>query len=269
MSKYGALLRVSLSERLVYRGNFFISTLFRFLPIITSVMLWSAVFAGSGKDRIGGFRYPDMVGYYRLAMLARAFSSMTNLANTVALDIRNGLRNKFLLKPVDYLVWMLAGRVAHKIVYFLMAAAPLAVVIGLLRSRGYFPDWPGGTVFAAFLVSVFLGFLIGYFIHFLMGLIAFWLLEVTSFLFLLTMFEYFMSGHMIPLDLYPPALRAVCESLPFQFEAYVPVAIFVGRIPVADIPARLLAQAGWVIALFVTCRAMFTLGVRRYAAVGG
>ena len=38
----------SLEERLVYRGDFWIGTMMRFLPIVTQVFLWGAVFAGMG-----------------------------------------------------------------------------------------------------------------------------------------------------------------------------------------------------------------------------
>jgi ABC-2 type transport system permease protein len=269
VSTYGAILKVSLSERFVYRGSFFIGTFFRFLPIITSVFLWSAVFAGSGKDVIAGYSYPDMIGYFVLVMIARAFSSMPDLSRTVALDIRDGLLNKFLLKPVDYITWMLMTRVAHKLVYYVMAFGPFAILIGWLRYHGYFPGWPGTGVFLAFLASLAMGFLIGYLLNVLIGLVAFWLLEITSFLFLMTMLEYFFSGHMIPLDLLPDALRRLCHLLPFQFEAYVPVAIFLGRIPHHQLGVSLLVQGAWVLLLWGACRIVFLMGVRRYTAVGG
>ena len=269
MSKYAAILKVSLAERFVYRGNFFISTFFRFLPIITSVFLWSAVFRGSGKTEIAGYRYADMIGYYVLIMIARAFSSMPGLSRAIALDIRDGLLNKFLLRPVDYVTWMLATRVAHKLVYFLMAGVPFALVICLLRYHGYFPAWPGAATFAAFAASLLMGFLIGYLLNVLMGLLAFWMLEVTSFLFLLTMFEYFCSGHMIPLDLLPEVVRNLCYALPFQHEAYVPVAIFLGRIPLDQAAPTLFMQATWILILLTLVRCAFLLGLRRYTAVGG
>ena len=38
------ILRICLEERLVYRGDFALGTLMRFLPFVTQVFLWSAVF---------------------------------------------------------------------------------------------------------------------------------------------------------------------------------------------------------------------------------
>ena len=39
------ILKISLEERFVYRGDFALGTLMRFLPIITQVFLWYAIFA--------------------------------------------------------------------------------------------------------------------------------------------------------------------------------------------------------------------------------
>ncbi len=46
------ILRTSLEERLIYRGDFALRTLFQFLPIVTQIFLWRAVFAvDSGEER--------------------------------------------------------------------------------------------------------------------------------------------------------------------------------------------------------------------------
>ena len=45
------ILRISLEERLVYRGDFALGTLMRFLPIVTQIFLWSAVFSAMDGRR--------------------------------------------------------------------------------------------------------------------------------------------------------------------------------------------------------------------------
>src|SRR6476619_3648279 len=70
------ILRIALAERLVYRGDFALGTLMRFLPIVTQIFLWFAVFQAEGGKPIGGYKYEDFVAYYLLTMVARAFSSM-------------------------------------------------------------------------------------------------------------------------------------------------------------------------------------------------
>ena len=40
------VLRIAVEERLIYRADFALGTLMRFLPIVTQIFLWAAVFSG-------------------------------------------------------------------------------------------------------------------------------------------------------------------------------------------------------------------------------
>ena len=97
------ILRISIEERMVYRGDFALGTLMRFLPIVTQIFLWWTIYETIGGGEItddieiAGFRFEDMVAYYLVTMLARAFSSMPGLASGIALQIRNGEIKKFLI----------------------------------------------------------------------------------------------------------------------------------------------------------------------------
>ena len=66
------ILRICLEERLVYRGDFALGTLMRFLPIVTQIFLWWAVFsAARAATAIAGYTYHDFVAYYLLTMVSR------------------------------------------------------------------------------------------------------------------------------------------------------------------------------------------------------
>jgi ABC-2 type transport system permease protein len=88
------ILRISLEERLVYRGDFALGTLMRFLPLVTQVFLWGAIFEAvsgtTGMSTVAGYTYGEMVAYYLLTQVSRAFSSMPGLATNIALQVRNG-----------------------------------------------------------------------------------------------------------------------------------------------------------------------------------
>ena len=43
---YFTVLRISIAERLVYRVDFALGTLMRFLPIVSQIFLWDAIFQG-------------------------------------------------------------------------------------------------------------------------------------------------------------------------------------------------------------------------------
>ncbi len=82
-------------------------------------------------------------------MISRAFSSMPGLATGIARDIRDGTVKKYLIQPIDMLGFLLLYRMAHKLVYYTVAAAPFALVFYLCR--GYFGGWPDGPTMLAFL----------------------------------------------------------------------------------------------------------------------
>ncbi len=264
------ILRTGLEERLVYRGDFALGTLMRFLPIITQIFLWSAVFGSlkANGDEIAGFRFEDIVAYYLLTMIARAFSSMPGLASGIATQIRDGEIKRYLIQPIDLVGFLLLTRVAHKLAYYTIAIAPFALVFFLCRSY-FLEGWPGWPVFFAFVASLVMGFLIGFFLEATIGMIAFWFLEVTSLLFIYMLFSFFLSGHMFPLALLPDNIEWFVNFLPLKYLAYFPAAIFLGKIPPEDLPMELAIEFAWLVFFIVLCRFMFNRGVKRYSGFGG
>ncbi len=265
------ILRVSIEERLVYRGDFALGTLMRFLPLVTQVFFWGAIFdavaGGVAQATIAGYTYEQMIAYYLLTQISRAFSSMPGLATSISLQIRNGEIKKFLVQPVDLIGFLLLGRVAHKLVYYVVAAAPFVLVFWLCRS--FFDGWPPPPVMAAYLASLVMSFLLGFFLEASLGLIGFWWLEVSSLLFIYMLFNFFFSGHMFPIDMLPGAWGTLVRIIPLQYLAYFPAAVFLGKVQGADLAWGLAVQAGWVVFFMVLCRVMFYLGVKRYSGFGG
>ncbi|MEW4489293.1 ABC-2 family transporter protein [Thalassoglobus sp. JC818] len=264
------ILRTAIAERLMYRADFAMGTLFRFLPIVTQIFLWGAIFSvgtQSETKSIAGYSYEEMIAYYLLAMLARAFSSMPGLASGIARQVRDGTIKKFLTQPIDLLGYLFWHRVAHKLVYYAVAAGPFALVFFLCR--GFLPEWPGGWVFLAFLVSLVMGFLMGFLIESLLGLVSFWFLEVSSLLFIYMMFNYFLSGHMIPLDFLPEPILMWIEFIPFKYLAYVPAAILLDRYTGPELVQVLVIEVIWIVGLLILNRLAFSRGVKRYSAFGG
>jgi ABC-2 type transport system permease protein len=261
------ILRTGIEERLVYRGDFAFATLVRFLPIVTQIFLWGAIYGSTTQTELNGYTYADMVAYYLLAMVARAFSSMPGLASGIARDVRDGTVKKYLTQPVDMLGFLFWHRVAHKLVYYAVAIGPFALVFWLLRA--YLPGWPDGATLAGFIASLFLAFLIGFLLEALIGLVSFWFLEVSSLLFIYMMINFFLSGHMIPLDWLPEPLSTWFRYLPFSYLAYFPAAVLLGRYSGPDLAWELIVAAIWVAVLLAANRIAFARGVRRYGAFGG
>lgn len=272
------ILRISLEERLVYRGDFALGTLMRFLPIVTQVFLWKAIFeaiefsrAGAaghaGDETIAGYSYHDFIAYYLLTMVGRAFSSMPGLASGIALQIRNGEIKKFLVQPIDLVGFLLLNRLAHKLVYYSVALGPFALVFFLCR--GFFPGWPDATTMLAFLASLLMAFLLGFFLEATLGMLGFWFLEVSSLLFVYMLFSFFFSGHMFPIDMLPGIWGQMVEALPLKYLAYFPAAVFLGKVQGQELAVALWVELAWVAFFMVASRVALNRGYRRYSGFGG
>jgi ABC-2 type transport system permease protein len=268
------ILRIALEERLVYRGDFMLGTLMRFLPFVTQIFLWTAVFSVVQSNSIGGYSKDEMIAYFLLVNISRAFSSMPGLAAGISRSILDGSIKKYLIQPVDMIGFLLLSRVAHKLVYYTVAFIPFALVFFLCR--GFFPGWPEPGVFLAYLASLVMAFLLGYFVEVCIGMIGFWFLEVTSLLFVYMLLNYFLSGQMFPIELLDGVKLAgklsigdIVRILPFQYMAYFPTAVFLGKVAGTELVTGLAIAFAWCVFFIFASRMMFNRGVRRYSAFGG
>jgi ABC-2 type transport system permease protein len=264
---YLAIFRVSLKERMTYRGDFLLGTILRFLPMITTILLWQAIYTGSQQTTLAGFRYREMIAYLLLTNISRMFSSMPGLAGGIAREIREGTMKRYLIQPVDMIGYLLVYRVAHKVTYIVTSFIPYALLFFICRD--FFDGFPDALTLAAFAVSLILSFLVGFFFEASVGMVGFWFLEVTSLLYIVMTLNFFISGHMLPLDLLPQYWARLLKALPFQYMAYFPAVVFLGKVKGTDLAFELLRELFWALAFVALARGLYRLGLRRYSAFGG
>ena len=267
LPKYLKIYRVSLTERLVYRADFFLGTILRFLPTVTTILLWEAIYAGSEKDELGGFRRHEMIAYLLLVHISRMFSSMPGLAYGIARDIRDGSLKKYLLQPIDMIAYLVSYRGAHKTAYIATTALPYGLLFFLFRD--YFPAFPDVLTLLAYIASLLLAFVIGFFFEASLGMMGFWFLEVTSLLYIVGAINFFVSGQMLPPDFLPPPWSGLLKALPFKYLAYFPAMVFLGKVRGSDLAYGLLAEVAWAGFFIVVARLLYRVGLRRYSAYGG
>jgi ABC-2 type transport system permease protein len=269
--KYLNIFRVSLIERMAYRGDFLLGTCLRFFPLITTILLWHAVYQGAekeGKERLaGGFTLHQMIAYLLLIHVSRMFSSMPGLSAGIAYDVREGHIKKYLLQPLDLIGYLLAYRAAHKVAYIATSALPYAGLFWLCS--GYFDGLPDPLTFLGYVASLLLAFVIGFFFETAMGMVGFWFLEVSSLLWVVNTLNFFVSGQMFPLELLGHPWDVLLRSLPFQYLAYFPAVVFLGKVSGADLVRGLVIESCWAVAMIVLSRWLYARGLRRYSAYGG
>jgi ABC-2 type transport system permease protein len=267
LDKYRHAFLVGLQSNLVYRWNFAVRGFFSLFHLAAVFILWGAAFAGN-RTGIGGFSLNQTLTYFVTLLVLQFFISAFNEDYQISEEIRNGLINQFLLKPINYFAYRFSIFVAARLVSGALVVLPLLVALPVLHSSLTFPHdlWRIGLGLPAMFLSAIIQFSIAY----CFGMLSFWFLEIQGFVILSMAIESVLGGQMFPLDLLPASVYNVAKYLPFYYQMYFPGAIFTGRISdFGAVVQGLAIQLVWVAVLLVIGNLLWVRGLRRHTAVGG
>src|SRR5689334_3840838 len=150
-----------MADALAYRGSFFVEFFFQLFPMITAVMLWRAVYANGGAGFApGGFDVNGMLSYFILLNMVRLVTWVEDLQWMIPQWIRRGELNRYLIRPVDFMLMEWHMRLGGLIMHVLLLVPPAAAVCFFARNVLIVPA--EGWRWLAFLLSLFLGFQIGF-----------------------------------------------------------------------------------------------------------
>ena len=127
LNKYRHAFFLGLQSNLVYRWNFAVRGLFSLFHLSVVFILWGAVFAGTGQ--IGGFGFAQTLTYFVTILVLQFFVSAFNEDYQISEEIRNGLINQFLLKPINYFGYRFSIFVAARLVSGALVFVPLSVLM--------------------------------------------------------------------------------------------------------------------------------------------
>lgn len=264
-NKYRHAFLIGLQSNLVYRWNFLVRGFFSFFHLAGVFILWGAAFAGS--NQIGGFNLNQTLTYFVTLLVLQFFISAFNEDYQISEEIRNGLINQFLLKPINYFLYRFSIFAAARLVSGALVILPLLVALPFLIDHLSFPSEP--LRLALGLPAMVLSALIQFSIAYCFGLLTFWFLDIQGFVILSMAVESVLGGQLFPLDLLPAWLFRVAQFLPFYYQMYFPGAILTGRLEQPLVWQGLLIQLFWVLALLVLGEFLWRRGLRRHTAVGG
>ena len=265
LAKYHHAFLLGLQSNLVYRWTFGIRAFFSLFHLVFVFILWGAAYRG--QTEIGGFALGETLTYFVVLMIMQFFIGAFNEDYQISEEIRNGLINQFLLKPINYYGYRFSIFVAARLVSGVLALLPLLVALPLLHEYLVFPSDPWRLALGV--PAAFMAALIQFTIAYCFGLLTFWFLEIQSFVILSLAVETVLGGQMFPLDLMPDWFFRISQFLPYYYQMYFPAAIFTGRLDYAQASEGLMIQAVWVILLFGIAHLLWTRGLRRHTAVGG
>jgi ABC-2 type transport system permease protein len=262
--KYLRSFSLGLRGALEYRINFLFTILGAAAPVIIQVALWNRLYSGAA-DTLFGFTRDQMLGY---SVIANIVSRLVRTGFEYELneDIKSGGLDRFLVKPIDYFGFRMAQFAGAKSADTVFMGFCLAIALVVLSAATGFAAHFASVL--GFALALVLAFLINFLVFWCVGLLGFWLTEI-GFLFEAARIVIITaSGGIFPLSVFGPGIEAVLRALPFRFTIQFPTEILCGRVAGLDLAAGLALAAAWALGLYALARGLWSLGLRRFVAVG-
>jgi len=266
MTKAWCVLKLVWSERLVYRVNFLLEILSGLFSSVILVFLWIAIYRSSARGTIGGYQLDEMVTYILGGGLINTFILTTAENPETSQSIQDGTLSNLLVTPINpYGVWLVRD-LGTKLFLFMVGLAGYVVVLFWFRDVMVLRLSAGHLVF--FLVSLALAALLQFLIFEALSLLAFWIENTYGIRFTMRVIMEVVGGAIIPLLFFPQILQDIFLLLPFPFLIYLPMRIYLGKIPLGEIPFELLKEMAWIAALGVVNVVLWRRGLRQYVSMG-
>lgn len=251
---------------MAYRLNFFMQILSGVLSSLIVVFLWIAIYRSAGRELIGGYSIGEMVTYLLGGGLINAFILTTAENQETSQNIQDGTLSFLFLQPISpYGIWLMRD-LGGKAFYFLLGLASYAVIFFFFRE--YLTLSPSGGFFALFMVSLVLAALLQFLFFEALSLLSFWIENTYGIRFTMRVIMEVLGGAIIPLSFFPMILQKVFLLLPFQFLIYLPMRIYLGKIPIDQIILEVTKEGMWIAGLALLNWMIWKKGVRQYVAMG-
>ncbi len=260
--KYAWIGYTSARSNTAYFGELVLRTTFMAVILYIFGRLWTAVYAESVADTIGGLTLQQMIWY--LVITESIMVSTPRVSLEVDEDVRTGRLAVELLRPLSYALYRFGHTIGERSVRFAVNALAGAIIA----------MWIVGPIdltvrgLAMFAIVLPLAFVLEFLGYFVIGLAAFWLENTRGLVLIYSRAGMIFGGMLLPIEVFPESFQPVVRALPFAGIIYAPARMFVA--PDSGLLADLLVRQGITVALF-TAFVIFvqSLALRRLQTNGG
>jgi len=259
--KYWAIFQITLVNNLAYPGELAWRSLAIVLFMFIFAALWTMAYGRTDIAAGTDLSLRQVMWYFLLAEVIEL--SKPRLTQAISAAVKDGSIAYLLNKPFNFLYYQLATGLADSLARSLLNAVIGSALVWLLAGP---PPVLLGWLLAA--PAVLLAWLIHFCFNAMIGLLAFVAEEVTPYEWIYQKFVQVLGGLFIPLDFFPPLLRAIAQALPFAYIIYGPARLFV-QPDLAQFGQLIAIQLAWLVVLSGLLALVYSLGTRRLAINGG
>jgi len=259
--KWYQTILISWKKNTAYRLNFLLQIIGPALVFFfIKYSLWNTIFSKNPGVKIGGYTFAAMITYHIWSFIV-SLIAQGHTALNLSMDIRMGRISSYLIYPFNFWEFHTASFIGFQLLQFVVASISL-LIFSLL---GILPEFTWTNLVLGMTCSFYVS-LFWYTLQYLTGIIAFWLEETWILRVILQIVTVFLSGAVIPLELFPAWAVKILEYTPFPYLTYYPIKIFSGA-PV-DLTNFFTIVTGWMIILILANSFIWKRGMRLYTAAG-
>ena len=270
MKKYFSILRINWINALEYRGNALIGLFAILSGLFIEYSIWSLIFNSNNHSLISmdgvknGYSFEQLIVFIFLSIIVGQLKSSWVTSSQMILEIRQGLINKYLIRPISYFWYHFMMFLGINSLYIIVYISLLILFVFL------FP----GMIFQSFMsvvgffITLLLSIYMSYCIYFIMVCFAFWFGEVRSIVVAYNVGMLMISGQYIPIRLFPKEILAFLEWTPIPYLVDLPVSIATGLIDQNQWGSEILPGLLWAFILTILSFMIYRFGIKGYEAYG-
>lgn len=257
-------MQISFQNNIEYKFNFLSSIIFSFIPFITNILLWFAIY----KENTNSFdmTIKNIVTYY-IVVLVLDNLMQNNITQNIGKDIRTGEINQYLIKPYNYMVYNFAKALPQNIMFLVLGIVPISLIC--LVFKNYINIKFSIINIICFILAIIVGYIINFLINYLLSLLAFYISEVSSLFITFEILKGLVTGKIFPINIMPKSISILLVFSPFQYICYFPIMILLNCYSREQILWTLLLGGVWIIILYILSKIVWNFGLKKYSAFGG
>lgn len=261
LAKYAAIGKVTVRNQFAYIFDALFRSLFLLVILYILIQLWKVTYGGMGTERIAGYTFGQMIWY--LIVSESIIMASPRVTTTVEEEVKTGAIAYLMTRPFSYIGYQYATYMGEASVKLLINLT-LGSLLGLALIGP--PDLGWGSL--AFWPVAALAYTVNFIIRMCLALAAFWVEETQGLTLVYDKLLFTIGGMLLPLELFPEALRRICEWLPFQAIVYFPAKTAV-RFDAGALQHMIGVQLVWGAVLAALLAFIYRKGAKRLNVNGG
>ncbi len=235
------------------------NTFFGFLRAYVFIALYQT------RPDAGGYDLQDTLTFTFVTQGMAALIEMWSWWR-IAETVKSGAVATDLMRPYDYELYWLSQDFGRALFQFLFRSVP-PFVVGMVAFDARLP--PDAVHWLALVPSLAMAVAVSFAWRFCLNLTAFWLGDYRGVGGIGNLVAILLSGFLVPVAMFPDAVRTAVYLLPFASFVAVPIDIWLGKASGGEVVALLALQAFWALALVLAGRGAFAAGTRKLVVQGG